>query len=179
MSLTKWPTTGCWKLYFLKAEIASSKSPSKIVPLKPSSRTNRTARIATIVSRATMDEGRGIISDSAAKTSPEELRTTTPIPTAPKSSKTALSKFVFYRAASDGFQMTFLDNFFDSGFAQSCWKSAKCFCTNSRFFSRGATDSLTLVLLHRFQMNQQIMMKPSTPWGFYSANLKRSTKNKF
>ena len=179
MSLTKWPTTRCWKLCFLIVEIASLESPSKIVPLKPSSQTNRIARLAAIVSRATLDEGRGIISDSAAKTSPKELRTTAPIPSAPKSSKTVLSKFVFNRAASGGFQMTFLGNFFDFGFAQSYWKSTKCFYANSRIFSRGATDSLTLILLHRFQMKQQIMMKPLAPRGFYNANLKRSTKNKF
>ena len=117
MSLTKWPTTGCWKLCFLIVEIASLESPSKIMPLKPSSRTNRIARLVTIVSNATMDEGRGILSDNAAKTSPEESRTTAPVPTDPKSSKTAPSKFVFNRLASGGFQMTFLGSFFDSGFA--------------------------------------------------------------
>ena len=179
MFLTKWPTTGCWKLCFLIVEIASSESPSKIMPLKPSSQTNRTARLAAIVSRATMDEGRGIISDSAAKTSPEELRTTTPILAAPKSSKTATSKFVFNRVASGGFQMTFFGSFFDSGFAQNYWKSARCFCANSGIFSRDATASLTLILLRRFPITQQIMMKPSAPRGFCSANLKRSTKNKF
>ena len=132
----------CWKLCFLIVEIASSESPSKIMPLKPSSRTNRTACLAVVVSRATMDEGRGIISDSAAKTSPA----------APKSSKTATSKFVFNRAASGGFQMTFFGNFFDSSFAQNCWKSAKCFCANSGIFLMGAMASLTLILLRRFQI---------------------------
>ena len=120
MSLTKWPTTGCWKLCFLIAEIAYSESPSKIVLLKPSSRKNRTARLAAIVSNATMDEGRGIILDSVAKTSSEELRTTAPIPAAPKSSKTALLKFVFNRPPSGGFQMSFLGSFFDLDFAQNC-----------------------------------------------------------
>ena len=103
MSLTKWPTTGCWKLCFLIAEIASLESPSKIVPLKPSSRTNRTARLAAIVSSATMDEGRGIISDSAAKTSPEELRTTAPIlqlPNLQKLHRQSLFSTDLYRVAS-------------------------------------------------------------------------------
>ena len=153
MSLTKWPTTGCWKLCFLIAEIASLESPSKIVPLKPSSQTNRTARLAAIVSSATMDEGRGIISDSVAKTSPQELRTTAPIPAAPKSSKIAPSKFVFNRPASGGFQMTFFGSFFDIGFTQNYWKSARCFCAYSGIFSRDATASLTLILLRRFQIN--------------------------
>lgn len=67
-----------------------------------------------------MDEGRGIISDKAARTSPEEFQTMTPILAALKSSKIAPSKFVFNKLASGGFQMTFLGNFFVTGFNLCC-----------------------------------------------------------
>ena len=80
----------------------------------------RVTLLAAIVSRATMDEGMGIISNKAARTSPEEFQTTAPIPIAPKSSKTAPSKFVFYRPTSGGFQMTFLGNFFVASFTCCC-----------------------------------------------------------
>ena len=118
MSLTKWPTSGCWKHWFLNAKIDSSESPSRIEPRKPSSRMKRATLLAAIVSRATIDEGMRIILDKAARTSLEEFRTTAPIPATPKSSKTAPSKFVFNKPASGGFQMTFLGNFFVAGFTR-------------------------------------------------------------
>lgn len=54
-----------------------------------------------------MDDGLGMISNKAANTVPEEFRATTPMPAAPKSSKTAPSKFVFKEPRSGGFQMIF------------------------------------------------------------------------
>ena len=64
-----------------------------------------TALRATIVSKTTIDDGRGMISDNAARTSPEEFQTTTPIPTTSKSSKIAPSKLVFRVLRSGGFQI--------------------------------------------------------------------------
>ena len=73
MSLTKWPTTGWWKHWFLIAGIEVSESPSKIELSKPSSCRKETALRAAIVSRARIDDGRGMISDRAASSSPKEL----------------------------------------------------------------------------------------------------------
>ena len=65
--------------------------------------TNWTALLAARVSKAATEAGLGMISDSAAITSPQELRTTTPIPAASRSSNTAPSKFVFTVLGSGGF----------------------------------------------------------------------------
>lgn len=103
MSLIKWPTAGWGKHWFLIAKIYVFESPSKVEPCKSNSWRKWSALRPAVVSKATMNNGRGIILDRAAKTSPEELWTTTLIPTAPKSSKTTPSKFVFKAPVSGGF----------------------------------------------------------------------------
>ena len=65
--------------------------------------TNWTSLLAVRVSKAATEAGLGMISDSAAITSPQELRTTTPIPTASRSSNTTPSKFVFTVLGLGGF----------------------------------------------------------------------------
>ena len=60
---------------------------------------------AAIVSKTTIDDGREMISNNAARTSLVEFRTMTLITTASKSSKTALSKSVFRVLRSGGFQI--------------------------------------------------------------------------
>ena len=87
MSLIKWPTNGWWKHWFLIARIEVSESPSKIELPKLSSWRKVTALRAAIVSKLTIDDGRGMISDNAARTSPEEFRTTNPTPVASKFQK--------------------------------------------------------------------------------------------
>ena len=56
-----------------------------------------------------MEDGIGMISDKAARTSLKELRTTTPMPTAPKSSKTTPSKLIFKVPALGGAKMNSFD----------------------------------------------------------------------
>ena len=153
MSLIKWPTAGWWKHWFLVAKTNVSESPSKVELCKSSSWRKWSALRAAIVSKATMNDGRGIILDRAAKTSLEELRTTTPIPTFPKSSKTTPSKFVFKVPVSGGFQMTFFGDFLMIGLPRSYLNSVRYCWARSESFSSSTTDSLTLILFRRFHMN--------------------------
>ena len=67
-SLIKWPTKGWWKHWFLIARIEVSESPSKIELPKLISWRKVTALRSTIVSKTTIDDGRGMISDNAART---------------------------------------------------------------------------------------------------------------
>ena len=90
--MTHRTTEGWWIDWFLIAEIDFSESPSKIELCKSSSLRKTTARRAAKVSRTTTDDGRGIISDIAARTSPVESRTTTPIPAAPNNCMSSSSE---------------------------------------------------------------------------------------
>ena len=103
MSFIMWPTSGWWKHWFLIAEIEDSESPFKIEPCKLSSWRKRTTLWAAIVSKAKTEDGQGTNSDKATTIVPEEFWTTTPMPTAPKSSKTEPSKFFFKVPGSGGF----------------------------------------------------------------------------
>ena len=174
MSLIKWPTEGWWKDWFLIARIDSSESPSKIELCKPFSWRKLTALRAASVSRATMEDGKGMISDIVASTSPKEFRITTPMPAAPSSSKMAPSKFVFTVLESGGFQMTFFCGCFKMGLAWRRWYSWRYCCAKSVVFSKGATGSLTRILFRLHQINQQIVINASDPWGFRRDNLKTS-----
>ena len=120
MFLIKWPNKGWWKHWFLIARIKVSESPSKIELPKLSSWRKVTALCAAIVSKTTIDDGRGMISNNAARTSPEEFRTMTPIPTASNSSKTALSKLVFRVLTSGGFQIVCFGGCLMTGLPWSC-----------------------------------------------------------
>lgn len=120
MSLIKWPTDGWWKRWFLIAKVDASESPSKIELCKSSSWIKVTALLVAMISTATMDNGRGMISGRATSTSPEKFRTTTPIPTAPNSSKTESSKFVFKVLRSVGFQMASFGGCLMTGLTWRC-----------------------------------------------------------
>ena len=116
MFLTKWPHDGWWKHWVSIAEIDTSESPSKIEPGKSNSFTKWTTLLAARVSNANTNEGRGIILDRATLTSPRELWTTTPIPAAFRSPKTAPSKFVLRVLGSRGFQIALFGGCFKVGF---------------------------------------------------------------
>ena len=172
MSLIKWPTDGWWKHWFLIANVDASESPSKIELCKSSSRIKVTALQAAMVSTATMEDGEGMVSDRAASTSPEEFRTTTPIPTTPNSSKTARSKFVFKVLGSGGFQMASFGGclmmkmliFFKMLLCQ-VWEFIQwhhCLL-GSNFVFFFFFFLMWLILFWWFHMNQQVVMKSSAP----------------
>ena len=178
-SLIKWPTKGWWKHWFLIARIEVSESPSKIELPKLISWRKVTALRSTIVSKTTIDDGRGMISDNAARTSPEEFQTTTPIPTTSKSSKIAPSKLVFRGLRSGGFQIVCFGGCLMTDLPRSCWNSWRYCCARSESLSSGITASLTPLLFRRVHKNQQIVMNSSAPREFCNANLKRSTKDNY
>ena len=89
----------------------TSESPSRTELCMPNSWTKWITLQAASVSKTCIEEGKGIISATAAKTSPWESRTTTPMPAAFRSSNTAPSKFVFIEPAVGGFQANFYGPF--------------------------------------------------------------------
>ena len=175
MTLIKWPTTWWWKHWFLIANIEVSESPSKIELPKPSLCRKVTALSAAIISRARIDDGRGMISDKAPSSSPEELWTTTPIPAASNSSKIALLKLVFKVLRSGGFQIFCFGGCLTTGLLWDCWNSWRYYWARSDSLSSGVTASSTLLLFRWFHKNQQCVMNESAPREFCSAHLKRST----
>lgn len=89
-----------------------------------------------------IDDGRGMISDRAANSSPEELRTTTPIPVASNSSKIAPSKFVFKVLGFGGFQIFCFGGCLTTGLLWDCWNSWRYCWARSDNFSSGVTAFL-------------------------------------
>ena len=176
MSLIKWPTKGWSKHWFLIAKIEVPKSPSKIELPMPSSWRKVIALHAAIVSKTTIDDGREMISNNAARTSLVEFRTMTLIPTASKSSKTALSKSVFRVLRSGGFQIVCFGGCLMTGLPWSCWNSWRYYCARFESLSSGIIATLTRLLFRRVHKNQQIVMNGSAPRELCNANLKRLKK---